>query len=72
MMVDARPSVVFHLAAVVGGIVANRASPGQFFYENAMMGLNVVEAARRHGVEKLVVAGTICPYPKFTPVPFRE
>ena len=72
MMVEARPQVVFHLAAVVGGIGANRANPGQFFYENAMMGLHVVEAARRHGVEKVVVAGTICSYPKMTPVPFRE
>jgi GDP-L-fucose synthase len=69
---DARPDVFIHLAAVVGGIGANRKNPGRFFYENAMMGLNVIEAARLRGVEKFVCAGTICSYPKFTPVPFRE
>jgi GDP-L-fucose synthase len=69
---DVRPEVVFHLAAVVGGIGANRENPGRFFYENAIMGIEVIEQARRHGVRKLVVAGTICAYPKFTPVPFRE
>jgi len=67
-----RPEILIHLAAVVGGIGANRANPGRFFYDNAMMGLNVIEAARRHGTEKTVVLGTICAYPKFTPVPFRE
>jgi len=72
MFADARPEVVIHLAAVVGGIGANRENPGRFFYENAMMGLLVVEGARRWGVEKTVVAGTICAYPKFTEVPFRE
>jgi len=67
-----RPEVVIHLAAAVGGIGANRANPGRFFYENAIMGIQLIEAARRHGVEKTVVLGTICAYPKFTPVPFRE
>jgi GDP-L-fucose synthase len=67
-----RPEVVLHLAAVVGGIGANRANPGRFFYDNAVMGIQLIEACRRHGVEKTVVLGTICAYPKFTPVPFRE
>jgi GDP-L-fucose synthase len=67
-----RPEVLMHLAAAVGGIGANRANPGRFFYDNAIMGIHVIEAARRHGVEKTVVVGTICSYPKFTPVPFRE
>ena len=67
-----RPEVLIHLAAVVGGIGANRANPGRFFYENAIMGIQLIEAARRYGVEKTVVLGTICAYPKFTPVPFRE
>jgi GDP-L-fucose synthase len=66
------PEVLIHLAAVVGGIGANRANPGRFFYDNAIMGIQLIEAARRHGVEKTVVLGTICAYPKFTPVPFRE
>jgi GDP-L-fucose synthase len=66
------PEVVLHLAAVVGGIGANRDNPGRFFYENAIMGIQVIEAARRYGVEKTVVLGTICAYPKFTAVPFRE
>jgi GDP-L-fucose synthase len=69
---DARPDVFIHLAAVVGGIGANRANPGRFFYDNAAMGLNAIEAARIAGIEKFVCAGTICSYPKFTPVPFRE
>lgn len=69
---DARPDIFIHLAAMVGGIGANRANPGRFFYENAMMGLNVIEAARIAGIEKFVCAGTICSYPKLTPVPFRE
>jgi len=72
MMTEARPQVLFHLAAVVGGIGANRDNPGKFFYENAIMGIQLLEAARRHAVEKTIVAGTICAYPKFTPVPFRE
>jgi GDP-L-fucose synthase len=61
-----------HLAAVVGGIGANRANPGRFFYDNAAMGLNAIEAGRIAGVDKFVCVGTICSYPKFTPVPFRE
>ena len=69
---EARPDVFFHLAAVVGGIGANRANPGRFFYDNAAMGLQVIEAARVAGVEKFVCVGTVCSYPKFTPVPFRE
>jgi GDP-L-fucose synthase len=68
----ARPDIFIHLAAVVGGIGANRANPGRFFYDNAAMGLNSIEAARIAGVEKFVCAGTICSYPKFTPLPFRE
>ena len=69
---DARPEVLFHLAAVVGGIGANQENPGLFFYENAIMGIQLIEAARRNAVEKTIVAGTICAYPKFTPAPFRE
>jgi GDP-L-fucose synthase len=69
---EQRPEVLIHLAAVVGGIGANRANPGRFFHDNAMMGIQLIEGARRHGVEKTVVLGTICAYPKFTPVPFRE
>jgi GDP-L-fucose synthase len=72
LFVEHRPEVLIHMAAVVGGIGANRANPGRFFYENAIMGIQLIEAARRHGVEKTVVSGTICAYPKFTPVPFRE
>jgi GDP-L-fucose synthase len=67
-----RPDVVLHLAAVVGGIGANRLQPGRFFYDNALMGIHLIEGCRRHGVGKVVVVGTICAYPKFTPVPFRE
>jgi GDP-L-fucose synthase len=69
---DARPDVFIHLAAVVGGIGANRTNPGLFFYDNAAMGLHAIEAARIVGIEKFVCVGTICSYPKFTPVPFRE
>jgi len=69
---DARPALVFHLAAEVGGIGANRANPGRYWYANLMMGAHVLELARENGVGKLVVAGTVCAYPKFTPVPFRE
>jgi GDP-L-fucose synthase len=68
----AKPDVLFHLAAVVGGIGANRRHPGQFFYENAVMGIQLIEYARRYGVEKTIVVGTTCSYPKFTPVPFHE
>lgn len=69
---DAHPEIVIHLAAVVGGIGANRASPGRFFYENVMMGAMVMEHARLAGVEKFVGVGTICAYPKLAPVPFLE
>ncbi len=69
---DARPTLVLHLAAVVGGIGANREHPGKFFYENAIMGIELIEQARRFKLPKLVIAGTICAYPKFTPVPFKE
>jgi GDP-L-fucose synthase len=72
MLADTRPDAVVHLAAVVGGIGANRAHPGQFLYENAIMGLELLEACRVAGVAKTVVAGTVCAYPKHTPVPFRE
>lgn len=69
---DAKPQVVIHLAAVVGGIGANRANPGKFFYDNLMMGAQLMEEGRKAGVEKFVAAGTICAYPKFAPVPFKE
>jgi len=69
---EQQPEVVFHLAAVVGGIGANRANPGRFFYENAIMGIQLIEAARRYETQKTIVLGTICAYPKFTPIPFRE
>ena len=69
---ETRPSVVVHLAAVVGGIGANRANPGRFVYDNLTMGVLLMEHARRAGVEKFVGVGTICSYPKDTPVPFRE
>jgi GDP-L-fucose synthase len=69
---DTRPHIVVHLAAVVGGIGANRANPGRFFYENIIMGVQLMEFARRFGVEKFVALGTICAYPKFTPIPFAE
>jgi GDP-L-fucose synthase len=67
-----RPLVVIHMAATVGGIGANRENPGLFFYENMMMGVQMIEAARHHDVAKFVQLGTVCAYPKFTPVPFRE
>jgi GDP-L-fucose synthase len=67
-----RPELVIHAAATVGGIGANRDNPGKFFYENAVMGIHVIEACRRFATEKTVVLGTICSYPKFTAVPFRE
>src|SRR6266576_1115466 len=69
---EARPEIVFHLAAEVGGIGANRANPGRYWYANLVMGANVLEQARLHGVGKTVLLGTICAYPKFTPVPFSE
>jgi len=68
----AKPDVVIHLAAVVGGIGANRENPGSFFYDNLMMGVQLMEQARLDKVEKFVAIGTICAYPKFTPVPFKE
>src|SRR5581483_11088932 len=69
---DARPDLVIHLAARVGGIGANLANPGKFFYDNLMMGVQLMEAGRQVGIEKFVAIGTICAYPKFAPVPFRE
>jgi len=69
---DARPQIVIHLAAVVGGIGANRANPGRFFYDNAVMGIQMMEYARRFEVEKFVGLGTICAYPKFASIPFKE
>lgn len=72
LFADARPELVFHLAAEVGGIGANRANPGRYWYANLIMGAHVLELARQHGVTKVVVAGTVCAYPKHTPVPFHE
>lgn len=72
LFADAQPELVFHLAAEVGGIGANRANPGRYWYANLMMGAHMLELSRLHEVRKLVVAGTVCAYPKFTPVPFRE
>ena len=69
---DAKPQILIHLAGTVGGIGANRENPGPFLYENTMMGVQLIEGARVHGVEKFVQVGTICSYPKFTPVPFKE
>jgi len=69
---EARPEIVIHLAAVVGGIGANRENPGRFFYENIMMGAQLMEGARRHTVEKFVQLGTVCAYPKFAHLPFKE
>jgi GDP-L-fucose synthase len=69
---DAKPTLVLHLAARVGGIGANRDNPGKFFYDNLMMGVQLIEEGRKLGLPKLVAAGTICAYPKFAPVPFRE
>jgi GDP-L-fucose synthase len=72
LFAHARPELVFHLAAEVGGIGANRANPGRYWYANLMMGAHVLEHARVHGTGKVVLAGTVCAYPKFAPVPFRE
>jgi GDP-L-fucose synthase len=72
LMQDIRPQVVFHLAAIVGGIGANRDNPGKFFYENAVMGVMLLEECRRANVEKVIITGTICSYPKFAEVPFKE
>jgi GDP-L-fucose synthase len=71
-LADGRPEIIIHLAAVVGGIGANRENPGRFFYENAAMGTQLMEQARLAGVGKFVTIGTVCSYPKFTPVPFKE
>lgn len=72
MYADMAPTIVIHLAAEVGGIGANRENPGRFFYSNMAMGLHLIEHARRVGLKKFVQVGTICAYPKFTPVPFKE
>ena len=69
---DAKPDIVIHLAAQVGGIGANRKNPGKFFYDNLMMGVQLMEVGRQAGIEKFVALGTVCAYPKFTPVPFKE
>ena len=69
---DMKPDIVIHLAAVVGGIGANRKHPGKFFYENLMMGVQLIEQGRLREIEKFVAIGTVCAYPKFTPVPFKE
>ncbi|MGF7237810.1 MAG: GDP-L-fucose synthase family protein [Frankia sp.] len=72
MLREIQPDAVVHLAAVVGGIQANRAEPGRFLYENALMGLELIEACRAAGTPKVLIAGTVCGYPKHAPVPFRE
>jgi GDP-L-fucose synthase len=72
LLEQSSPDLVIHLAAVVGGIGANREHPGEFFYKNLIMGVQLMEMARRFGVSKFVALGTICAYPKFTPVPFNE
>jgi GDP-L-fucose synthase len=72
MFDDMKPEIIIHLAAVVGGIGANRENPGKYFYDNLMMGTQLIEQARIHHVDKFVAIGTICAYPKFTPVPFKE
>ena len=72
MLEATHPDVVIHLAAVVGGIGANRENPGRFFYDNLMMGVQLIEQSRLHGVAKFVAVGTVCSYPKFARVPFRE
>jgi len=69
---EVKPDHVIHLAARVGGIGANRANPGKYFYDNLMMGMQLMEVGRQMGVEKFIAVGTICSYPKFTPLPFRE
>jgi GDP-L-fucose synthase len=71
-LADGKPDLIIHLAAVVGGIGANRENPGRFFYDNAIMGIQLIEQARLAGVAKLIALGTVCAYPKFTPVPFHE
>ena len=71
-LIDGRPDIVIHLAAVVGGIGANRENPGRFFFDNAIMGIQLIEEARLAGISKFVTIGTVCSYPKFAPVPFSE
>jgi GDP-L-fucose synthase len=72
LLEDTQPEMVIHLAAVVGGIGHNQKNPGKFFYDNLMMGTQLIEQSRLHGVKKFVALGTVCAYPKFTPVPFKE
>lgn len=72
MYAETKPDIVIHLAAKVGGIGANREKPGEFFYDNLIMGIQLIEIARQRQIEKFVILGTICCYPKFTPVPFKE
>jgi len=72
MFEDQKPDIVIHLAAVVGGIGANKENPGKFFYDNAIMGIQLIHEAHLRDIEKFVILGTICCYPKFTPVPFKE
>jgi GDP-L-fucose synthase len=72
LLADARPNLIIHLAAAVGGIGANRAHPAEFFYDNLMMGAQLMHESWQAGVEKFVAIGTVCAYPKFTPVPFKE
>lgn len=72
LLVDANPDLVIHLAAVVGGIGHNQKNPGRFFYENLMMGTQLIEQSRLHGIKKFVAIGTVCAYPKYTPTPFKE
>ena len=72
MLKKVKPDIILHLAAVVGGIGANRENPGKFFYDNLIMGVQLIDQAYRFGVKKFVAVGTICAYPKFTPVPFKE
>ncbi|HXM46339.1 MAG TPA: GDP-L-fucose synthase [Pyrinomonadaceae bacterium] len=72
MLDDSEPDLVIHLAAVVGGIGHNQKNPGKFFYDNLMMGVQLIEQSRLRGVKKFVATGTVCAYPKFTPVPFKE
>ena len=72
LLEEAAPEMVIHLAAVVGGIGHNQKNPGRFFYDNLMMGAQLIEQSRLHGVKKFVALGTVCAYPKFTPVPFKE
>jgi GDP-L-fucose synthase len=72
LLAETEPDLIIHLAAVVGGIGINQKNPGKFFYENLMMGVQLIDQARLHKVKKLVALGTVCAYPKFTPTPFRE